>query len=171
MVKRKTIDFGNSIPIMRFATQAMPNMKSISATCFVRPLAIVCVADQLIEKGETQTRKLATVSQVFDESATSDERRFIRCIEEQRGKPGHHLREDDYRLLMPPTNQSKGRTLNSLLFASEYHRGMCEAMHKDQARVLLSGQGGDEMLSGNRDPSPELADLLFQGRLLDLNRS
>jgi asparagine synthase (glutamine-hydrolysing) len=134
--------------------------------------SIVCVADQLIKNGETQTRKLATVSQVFDESPTSDERKFIHCIEEQRGKPGHHLREDDYRLLIPPAaDRSLFRTLNPLLFASEYHRGLCEAMHKDHARVLLSGQGGDEMLGGNRDPSPGLADLLFEGRLLELNRS
>lgn len=44
---------------------------------------IVCVADQIISMGYAQTHSLETVSSVSDESQQSDERRFIRRVEEK----------------------------------------------------------------------------------------
>ena len=132
--------------------------------------AIVCMADDLIGRGEVQATKLRTVSQVFDESAESDERRFIQCVEAQRGIPGLHLREDDFRLLASITDKSHGYDLNPFRYTAAFHRALYEAMSEDGARVVLSGRGGDEMLNSSMDPSPELSDLLFELRIRDLHR-
>jgi asparagine synthase (glutamine-hydrolysing) len=132
--------------------------------------SIVCMADHIIKSGDVQTAELKTVSQVFDESADSDERKFIQCVEQQRGKTGLYLCEDDYRLLAFVSDRSLTRTLNPFLYAGEYHQALYEAMSEDGARVILCGRGGDEMLSSSMDPSPELADLLFELNLAELHR-
>jgi len=132
--------------------------------------SIVCMADDIITNGDVQATELKTVSQVFDESADSDERKFIRFVEEHRGRTGLHLREDDFRLLAPVTEDFAGGTLNPFLYTAAFHRALYQAMSQDGARVVLSGRGGDEMLSSSMDPSPELADLLFELRFWQLHR-
>lgn len=132
--------------------------------------SVVCVADDLIASGEVQGPSLETVSQVFDESPTSDERKFIGCVEAQRGRPGHHLREEEYRLLSPTIADVTERTLNPCLVSLEYHRALCHAMRTSGARVLLSGQGGDEMLNSGNNPASELADLFIEFHPLRLHR-
>lgn len=132
--------------------------------------SIVCMADDIIRDGDVQATELKTVSQVFDESAESDERKFIRCVEEQRGRAGLHLREDDFRLLAPVTDDFLGRELNPYLYTVAFHRALYRAMKQDGARVVLSGRGGDEMLSSSMNPSPELADLLFELKFWQLHR-
>jgi asparagine synthase (glutamine-hydrolysing) len=131
--------------------------------------SIVCVADWILAKGEAEATWLETVSYVFDESPSADERKFIRCVEEQRGKPGHHLREEDYRVLAPVINAPAIGNPNPILCSEEYHRGIGELLAQWDARVLLSGQGGDEVMGSGYDPAPELADLLIQGQLLTLH--
>jgi len=132
--------------------------------------SIVCMADEIIKSSEVQATQLKTVSQVFDESADSDERKFIRCIEEHRGQTGLHLREDDFRLLAPVTDDFAAGRLNPYLYTAAFHQALCRAMKQDGARVVLSGRGGDEMLSSSMNPSPELADLLFELKFWQLHR-
>ena len=132
--------------------------------------SIVCVADHVIASGEVQAPILETVSQVFDESPTSDERKFIRCVEDKRGRSGHHLQEEKYRLLSPAIYDVSRCTLNPCVVSLEYHRALCDAMRSSGARVLLSGQGGDEMLNSGNNPSSELADLFIEFHPLRLHR-
>ena len=130
---------------------------------------IVCVADQLIAAGDVPTPRLETVSQVSDSSPTSDERKFIRHVEAQRGQMSHHVREEDYPLLRALSVENAFVTLNPLLFCAEQHWAIREMMRMSNARVLLSGVGGDEITCSNPDPSPELADLVATGRLSQLH--
>lgn len=58
--------------------------------------SIVCMADQIVEAGESETSQLETVSYVYDKSPASDERRFIGEIERQRGRTGHYFHEDEF---------------------------------------------------------------------------
>lgn len=133
--------------------------------------AIVCVADELIANGKVVTTRLETVSQVSDGSPSSDERKFIRYVEEYRGHAGYHIREDDYPLLSLLSVDSSARSLNPLLFSAAQHHALYDVMQKVNSRVLLSGLGGDEITCSNADPSPELADLLVTGKLVQLNAS
>ena len=133
--------------------------------------AIVCVADQLIKKREVQAPGLETVSHVFDESPTSDERRYIRLVEAQRQIPGHHIKDEDFRLLAPLPDEVGLLTPNPVVLSFGFHSGIRKAMERAGSRVLLSGIGGDQMFGGVYGAYPEVADLLASGRFLALNQS
>lgn len=133
--------------------------------------AIVCVGDALIAGGEVAAPRLEPISQVSEASPGSDERKFIRYVEEQRGCAGHHIFEDDYPLLSLLSVANATCTLNPLLFCAAQHRAVYAVMQKVNSRVLLSGLGGDEITCGNPDPSSELADLLTTGQLVQLHYS
>ncbi len=130
---------------------------------------IVCVADQLLGSGEASTPRIETVSQVSDSSPTSDERRFIRYVEAQRGGQSHYVKEEDYPLLSGLDADNTSISFNTLVYCAGQHLAVRDLMRAANARVLLSGVGGDEITCSSPDPSPELADLLTTGKLLQLH--
>ena len=132
--------------------------------------SIVCMADDLIRTGEVEALDLQTVSLVFDEASKSDEREYIKPVEKKLGKKGIRLLEDEYRMLAPVVAQYSDVIPNPCANSAEYWRGINEKMRSGNGRVLLSGKGGDQILNSTRDPAPELTDLFFKGRLLDLHR-
>jgi asparagine synthase (glutamine-hydrolysing) len=132
--------------------------------------SIVCVADEVIKRGSVQASCLETVSAVFDESSSSDERKFISVVEQKRGQRGHHLRESEFPLLTSSPFENLRPTPNPIELWGEYHRAVREEMRGGGVRVLLSGIGGDELLTAAPDPSPELADLLVQWKLGHLHQ-
>jgi len=132
--------------------------------------SIVCMADQLIKSGDAQAPALQMVSYVFDEAAKSDERKYIHHVEEKVGRKGLYLREDDYRMLAPLPDGYRPVIPSPVVNFASYNNALDAAMREGGARVLLSGKGGDEILSSMKDPAPELADLLVQWRLLRLHR-
>jgi len=131
--------------------------------------SIVCMADDLIRKGEVEAADLQTVSLVFDEASKSDEREYISHVEKKLGKRGTHLREDEYRMLVSSGAEYSSVIPNPCANSAEYWRGLNETMRAQNGRVLLSGKGGDQILNSTRDPAPELTDLLRKGRLLGLH--
>jgi len=133
--------------------------------------AIVCLADQLIAKGEVQTQRLETVSHVFDECPTSDERKYIQLVEAQRQRPGIYIKDEDLRLLAPLPEDVTIVTPNPVVLSFGFHSGVRHAMAQAGARVLLSGLGGDQMFGGVYGAYPEVADLLASFKLIALNRS
>lgn len=132
--------------------------------------SIVCIADQIIKSGEVQIPPLETVSHVYDESLSCDESKFIQYVEEHRGKTGHHLPESTYRVLAPFADEASVVIPNIVHIGADYHLGLCETMRENGARILLTGQGGDQLLCSAPNPTPELADLLFQRKPLQLHR-
>ena len=132
--------------------------------------SVVCMAADLVKKRECGATGLQTVSMVFDEASKCDERRYIEPVEEKIGKRGLHLREDDCRILLD-VGEEYVPTIPS--FPSNfiaYYRALNSAMREAGARILLTGRGADEVLSGGEDPFPELANLLVEGRLLRLHQ-
>ena len=131
--------------------------------------AVVCMAADLIKRGESGATGLQTVSMVFDEASKCDERRYIGPVEEKIGKRGLHLREDDHRILSEFGKEYVPTIPSFPANFIAYYRALNRAMREAGARVLLTGKGADEVLSGDGDPFPELADLLVEGRLLRLH--
>ena len=132
--------------------------------------SIVCMASDIIRKGESQTKSLETVSRVFDEFQKSDERKYILPVEEKIGKRGLHLREDDYRIIAPWPTEYVPALPTYEANVSAYYQEVRQAMHRTGSRVLLSGHGGDNVLMGDGNPFTELAQLLMQGKFLSLHR-
>lgn len=133
--------------------------------------AIVCMADEILESGECEASKLETVSFVYDEATSSDERKFISCVEEKRKQIGHHLLDADYPPLASFPDEAQLDFPDFLDCFADRQFGMREAMRAAGARVLLTGHGGDEMLCSNPSSSPELGDLLVQHQLLQLHQA
>ena len=131
--------------------------------------SIVCAANRFVQNREVQTPRLETISHIYDQSPTADERRFIRCVEEHIGRPGHHLAESEYPLLAG-LDFNPTFVPNGVDGFAEYYRGAQKVMDESGTRVLLSGEGGDQVLISSDDPSPELCDLLVQAKLLTLHQ-
>jgi len=103
--------------------------------------SIICMANEILTSGDSEASKLETVSYVYDESTSSDERDFIRCVEEKRGRVGHYLREEDYPPLASFPDDSRVSFPDFLDCFVDRHRALCDAMRADGARVLLTGHG------------------------------
>jgi asparagine synthase (glutamine-hydrolysing) len=110
-------------------------------------------------------RRLHTVSFVFNHASSSDEREFIEAAEGQLGARGLHLNEDDCPVLAPlPASLRPDCPTNVLLFFSRYDR-VAREMHRQGARVLLNGIGGDQLFWSEPPAILPLADLLMRGHI------
>lgn len=114
-----------------------------------------------------------TVSYVFDSAASSDERQYIRIVEEFIGKSGLHLSDCDCRILMPPDPsliQPEEPTCQLLFLSRQDH--LAAVMANANSNVILSGMGGDQMFLSENVPSAlPIADLIVQMRFQQLIRS
>ncbi len=131
--------------------------------------SIVCVAHQFIKNGEVPAPELITISLISSGSPTSDQTNYIRCVEEHIGRAGHLIDEYDHPLFSTMSIENAVVNLNPLLFCEAKHRHIASLMRGADARVLLSGVGGDEITCGQQNPTPELADLLVALRLKSLH--
>jgi asparagine synthase (glutamine-hydrolysing) len=67
---------------------------------------IVCLANQLIKSGQAEARELQSLSIVFEDARSADERQFIRAVEKTVGKAGFHLNDDSFWLDIPSPRDS-----------------------------------------------------------------
>jgi len=132
--------------------------------------SIVCVADEIIQSGATENARLETVSYVYDNSPTSDERRFIGEVEAGRGRAGHHFHEDESVGRFLNLNLDEIVRPNPTFRFTARHDWVRRRMQETGSTVLLSGIAGDNLLWSGAAVSPEIADLLVQLKLLSLHR-
>lgn len=130
--------------------------------------SIVCMSDEILAAGNATASSLETVSFVYNASS-SDERRFIKSVEEKRGRPGIHLLEDEYWLLPPDPTECPASIPTPEDCCPERRRQLQKAMRDVGAQVLLSGHGGDHLLWSEAEASPELADLASKFKLIQLH--
>lgn len=133
--------------------------------------SIVCLSDKILKEGGAQTPGVETVSHVFDDSPTSDERKYIHLVEAQRRIAGRHIKDEDHRLLAPLADDITLLSPNPVVLSFGYHSGVCKAMDSVGSRVLLSGLGGDQMFGGVYGAYPEVADFLRSVKLIALHKS
>jgi asparagine synthase (glutamine-hydrolysing) len=123
--------------------------------------SIVCMADDILARGEAETPRLDTVSYFDDAEPNWNERPYFTKVEERRGRAGHHI--DVGTLESLPVAFEDGRFLPTpaaVAGTTERAKHFADWMRMQPARVLLSGVGGDEVLGGVPTPLPELEDLL-----------
>src|SRR5205085_3523560 len=90
--------------------------------------SIVCMANHLVSNKEVEAPCLRTVSMIFDEAFTSDERRFIEAVERRAGQKSLSLREDDFRLLSPLESDYRPAIPNHMANFTEYYMVICVEM-------------------------------------------
>ena len=148
--------------------------------------SIVCMADTVIARGDTECPRLDTISW-YDDSydhlePDSNELHWISKVEQKRGKAGFHinigaLRQEDAEVGSGKSFESE---FDSDRFAatpipnkglSEHFKQYAAYMKSQGHRVTLSGIGGDEPTGGGvPTPTPELQDLLARARFVTLAR-
>jgi asparagine synthase (glutamine-hydrolysing) len=130
---------------------------------------VVSLVDLLIKEGKCEAERLRTTSHFSKDSQNADEGKFIRYVEDLRGEVGVHLRFEETCLRYAPP-ESHFESIPSIgLLHYGARKSVVREMAKDDARVVLSGQGGDQILWALPTASPELADLLYEGRYLQLH--
>jgi asparagine synthase (glutamine-hydrolysing) len=132
---------------------------------------IVCLADRLLRDRKVPAPGLVTISYVFDEAKTSDERTYIHEVEQATGRRGVHLREEDHRLLSTLGDiESPLYPTPEICFLAR-HRQVQRTMEAAGARVLLRGIGGDQVLWGEADQLYEPLDHVKARRFGAMHRS
>jgi len=131
---------------------------------------VVLLADQVSKEAGRDPGTLRTVSCTYQRSRSCDESFFISMVEKVRGREGIHVLEEDQQVTLG---------LDDIIFTGVPNTHHCfpgrfasvaAAMQRSESRVLLTGNGGDELFWSNYAGSPELADLLSGGHIRGMFR-
>jgi asparagine synthase (glutamine-hydrolysing) len=132
--------------------------------------SIVLMADQIQADERTAANPVHTLSFVDNPSVTFFDHRFIEVVERAREHQGLHLDGDGHWIhIAAPEDHFIATPLTSLCVA-ELHQRVWQSMKDADARVLLSGLGGDQVTWSNLEPGPELCDLLVARKAISLHR-
>lgn len=131
--------------------------------------SIVCMADRIVAAAEAATSRLETVSYIDEESTTFFDRTFIRAIENGRQRAGHHLQSQKHWVSFVEPDQGFIPKPNTGVCVEGTYKWLATEMESDNARVLLSGLGGDQVLWSNAEAAPELTDLVTRRQPLRLH--
>jgi len=74
--------------------------------------AIVCVADEIIAKGESKTPRLDTYSRYAEDEPFQDDYRYLTIVEQKRGRTGHHITSDED-VISPTSVSLRGEESNA----------------------------------------------------------
>jgi len=132
---------------------------------------LILLADQILQGDGADQTTLHTVSFTYDVSKTCDETFFINKLETLRGRNSHYILEQQQRMTLGLHEVEFTGVPNPLhLFPGRYS-SIERLMRSCQARVLLTGIGGDHLFLSHADGASLVADLLLQGRLVAVHRS
>ncbi|HEV2396206.1 MAG TPA: asparagine synthase-related protein [Candidatus Sulfotelmatobacter sp.] len=129
--------------------------------------AIVCMADDIISSGSTESPKLSTLSYYDDSEPNWNERPYFTKVEEKRCQSGYHIDVSGAQSLKVAFGTDSFVATPSFLSRSAAKQAT-ECMVSEGIRAILSGIGGDEITGGVPAPLPELADLLATGHFRKL---
>jgi len=132
--------------------------------------SLVLTGDRVLEARNKPRGNLRTVSCVYEESQSCDERNFIRAIEEKRGIDTLLVHEQDQRITLGLKDPTFTGIPNGLhCFPGRYPK-FAELMREHKSRVLLSGRGGDHLFCSEPDGAAITADELRRGNLFRAHR-
>ena len=146
--------------------------------------SIVCMADDLIARGQADCPRLDTISW-FDDTydhiePDTNELHWVKKVEERRGKIGHHI--DERQLRQKETGPQKSFTseLRADTFVvtpgshrhlSQFFKRYSSVLREHGYRVTLSGMTGEMATGGGiPTPTPELQNYLARARFITLAR-
>jgi asparagine synthase (glutamine-hydrolysing) len=126
--------------------------------------SMVCIADDLLAGGRTETR-LDTVSYYDRSEPDEDDSYYLALVERQRGRSGFHIelnRPED----CLPFEYPIYRAVPGFAMRAEVTSAMSDVIRQGGYRVLLNGTGGDEMNAQALSIPVAIADAFMRFRLL-----
>lgn len=130
--------------------------------------SIVCVADEIMARGEAEPPSVDTMSCYDDSEPNWNERPYFSLIERKRGRTGWHINTSSQIENKPSDSQTRPPYDFLTPTSRRNHRVSSEmraCMKSGGNRVVISGIGGDEIVGGVPTPIPELQDLVVTARL------
>lgn len=132
--------------------------------------SIVCMADDILAKGECTAPRIDTYSNYDLREPNRDDLQYLGIVEKRRGRPGHHVDLSKQSDKLLPDNRKFAVAPGGMGSADELRTKLESIWRSGGYKVSLCGIGGDELTGGVPDPRPELADLFFQMRILRFAR-
>jgi asparagine synthase (glutamine-hydrolysing) len=128
---------------------------------------VVLTADRILRDQNHSPCHLQTVSCVYEQSKSADERSFIRAVEEKREIATHFIHEVDQEITVGLEDQPSFTGLPHTLhcFPGRY-QVISKLMEASNAGVLLTGRGGDHLFWSPQDGSAIVADQLCKLNLV-----
>jgi asparagine synthase (glutamine-hydrolysing) len=126
---------------------------------------LALTADSILRCTSQYPQNLKTVSCVFEESESCDERYFMRSIEEKRGISSFYVYEKDQKITLGLRDIRFTGKPNPLHCFSGRYPAFAALMNQHGARVLFSGEGGDHLFWSIRDGTPVVAEELRKGNI------
>lgn len=123
--------------------------------------SVVCAADLLTKRALVTAPDVLTISYISDASPESDERRFMQCVDEQRGRTSTYLTVDNAHQVEDP------RSWISPLQSSRHLLETYCYIRDAGGRVLLTGVAGDTVMGNCLDYHYDVAGQLGHGHLMD----
>jgi asparagine synthase (glutamine-hydrolysing) len=128
--------------------------------------SIVCMADDILAKEGAQTPRLDTFSFYDRNEPDEDDLPHLTKVEDSRGRKGFHANLESAADFLFEGNEFVGSP--SPAQRPGVKAAISEVVRLGQHRVLLSGEGGDEMNGQALDPRVQLAELILQFRWPEL---
>jgi asparagine synthase (glutamine-hydrolysing) len=122
--------------------------------------SIVLTADDCFKRNGEPSKTLKTLSCVYEESETCDERKFIKAIEEARGIETLLVSEKEQRTTLGLCNPEFTGLPNPLHCWPGRYQTFSLHMKANGARVLLTGLGGDHLFWSAPEGAPLVAEQL-----------
>jgi asparagine synthase (glutamine-hydrolysing) len=132
--------------------------------------SIVCLSDAIRRRESPDASILDTISFYDDSEPHWNERQYFTLVEGKREKAGIHIpvsymdRSFELPSSLSHLQMFPGVDRSVVGFQQECDSHLCPKGY----RAILSGIGGDELLGGVPNPTPELADHLASGHFLKL---
>jgi asparagine synthase (glutamine-hydrolysing) len=124
--------------------------------------SLVCIADDLLARCETETR-VDTVSYYDRSEPDEDDSYYLTLVEKKRGRSGFHIELTNPEDCLPFDYEAFAATPGFAMRA-EVTSAMSEIIRRQCYRVILSGTGGDEMNAQALSISVAIGDLLARMR-------
>ena len=131
---------------------------------------IALTADAILRERNESPHRLQTVSCVYEQSSSADERPFIRAVEEKRNIQTHLIYEEDQRITLGLENPEFTGPLTSLRCFPGRYEAISRLMQHRNARVLLTGRGGDHLFWSAAHGEVLVADQLVRSNLRAAHR-
>ncbi len=126
--------------------------------------SIVGVANEILGRDASAHENLQTISHIYAEDATFDDRPYISIAEKAFGRKAHHVSEESARLLSSIDGEYSFAEPSPLWVGAKLIEAVKEQLSSAGSNILLNGMGGDHVCWSEFLNPPSVADDLSRLR-------
>jgi asparagine synthase (glutamine-hydrolysing) len=132
--------------------------------------AVVLLGDEILRQRNQPSSTLHTISCIYDESPTCDERSFIRTIEEHRKQESLRISEQEQEITLGLDPRDFTGLPSPLHCFPGRYKKFSTLLQQYEAKILLTGVGGDHLFWSSCDGFIFVADQIRTRNLREAHR-